>query len=268
MRVDYEWVQTLLDGSIEYTQYNAAGVVIDSTVDDRISYIDVRFKVGKTLAYPWLVVSGTGPFVFGLSPTGTFAESVSVDRASIANNGTVRIYIRASGAIGPDRVFGTLRLQPGGIGWQPPVWESPQFGYIQIQPEITMMTMRMNLDDSGFSTYNLRTGWVVVGVNNDRRNSTGTCSVRGETWKPGLRGYGWEDYYNYVSVGKSFPAAAIPGITGSSNFRAWLSSASGRGPIRITQVPSAANDYTLTVRANDPQDGDSGYAWTVNVEVT
>lgn len=135
MLVDYDWVKAILEGSIEYTQYNVNNQVADTSASGRISYIDIKFKSSRDLIWPWFFLSNidvagsTSPFTYSLSSGGPWVKTLEVEKNVIPRNGSIRVFVRtANGYDRTEHAAARLRLTPGG-DWQPPTWLTPVFGY-------------------------------------------------------------------------------------------------------------------------------------------
>lgn len=215
----------------------------------------------------------TGLFTYSFSSTGVYAPTLTWNVGNAVNGTSVRVYVKFNDPQDGERRAATQLKVEGNIAGQ---WRTAVSAYwgamvgkaYWLRPPQQVVVYRARVDDSGWVSYNLRTGVVTAAVNDDRRSYTEVCNVSGVDWAPGIRGTGYENYHSWVKAARTFPAAANPGITRAKSFRAYLSTASGRNTIRIEQQPTAANDYTVIAWCRDGDDGPGSYAIGLGIEIT
>lgn len=235
-----------------------------------IGFIDLTLPISDSSPNNTFYISDTEPASNG----GNFFQ-YSFDNANWTNNLVIsnvtsaRVYVRfIDNQSGARRVTAQLLVSGTNLGQQTSISYG---GNISVQPWIQpakdVITFNMYMDDSGYLLYNMRTGDVTYAINNDTRASSQQVYVLGQLWYPGLIFDGYEDYNNYKSATKNFPAAASPNIASCSGINVRISASTGRGSKAIAQYPNASNDWTIKIMIRDRQDGPGGCSVTINTQV-
>jgi hypothetical protein len=190
MLVDYDWVKAILEGTIEYTQYDVNNQVTDTSGRGRISYIDIKFKSSRDLIWPWFFLSNidvagsTSPFTYSLSAGGPWVKTLEVEKNVIPRNGSIRVFVRtANNYDRTEHAAARLRLTPGG-DWQPPTWLTPVFGYDLVAVRSDAISFRY-FDNAGNERSagdinNATIGSVVVTLNLDDTFPNTSFTINGE----------------------------------------------------------------------------------------
>jgi len=154
MLVDYDWVKAILEGSIEYTQYDVNNQVANTSASGRISYIDIKFKSSRDLIWPWFYLSNedvagsTSPFTYSLSSGGPWVKTLEVEKSIIPRNSSLRVFVRtANGYDRTEHAAARLRITPAG-DWRPPTWVTSVFGYDLVAVRSDVISFRY-FDNAG-----------------------------------------------------------------------------------------------------------------------
>jgi len=139
-----------------------------------------------------------------------------------------------------------------------PVWRLTSF---------LAATMRFSIDDSGYGKINFRTGLVELYLNVDRRSKSDVCYVgkNRREWQGNIGGSGWEGYHAYATGSTVEPTLQLKPWELQQISHCTVARVSGRNGPRITQQPSAGNDWTVIWWVNDPQNSSGWYAIDVNL---
>lgn len=259
----------------------------DNTVTERTAGTINNFTIGSLIvtlnlppdSYPNTSFTLTGDtgvvsnFTYSFASAGPFSSALTWNVGNAVNGSSVRVYVKFNDPQdGVRRVASQLKIS-GSLGGQTRSANSGNFSAIAgpeywLRSPQEMIIFRARLDAEGYVKYNLRTGLVTVGVNDDNRNRVQTTTVGNVNWESGLRGNNYEVYHRYVEASRSFPGAANPGITRAKGFRVYITQSSGRNIKRITQQPTAANDYTVIGQCLDGDDGSGTYVLGIGIEIT
>lgn len=149
MIVDYGWVQILLNGNLNFNQYNANNNFTDTSNTGRIAYIDLAFNIVSTLNYPYFVLSdvedptnGGNYFTYSTNPNGPFTNTLTIDLDAIPVNGTVRVYVKVVDNYNETKHVKTRMVFTPAGNWKPPTWTSSVFGYDLYALPADVMTLR------------------------------------------------------------------------------------------------------------------------------
>jgi len=187
------------------------------------------------------------------------------DNLSISNVTSARVYVRFNdNQSGVRRVTAQLLVSGTNLGQQTSI---PYGAVVSQVPYVKAVVVQCNVtpDDQGDVYYNMRTGQCTVRVNTGQNSSAGTFYVGGEQWDTGLAWVGGGgDINTYISATQTFPNQANANIAQAGTVTASLSNVVGRGTVSITQMPSAANDFTVIVHIREKASGAANYTFNIN----
>jgi len=212
-------------------------------------------------------------FSYSLYPNGPWASSLNWNPGNVSNGSATRVYVQYYDPSDGERRIWTQLTVNGSIGGQARNAVSGSYSFFGspipwARTATPMLDIFVTPDDTGYITFNMRTGYYNVRVNTGRGSGGGHVTGSGEYWDSGLI---WDggggSTKEFMEASHTFNGAANVNIGRSSGVSAWLSDVVGRGSVKITQAPSAANDFTVVIFIDDPSGGAGTYTMKLNTQV-